>query len=97
MPCRPLVDSLQAKGVIEHVLDYLHYGAESLSRFDRFSHILPTYLIFKTCGLYATKPDPTCSARYAGRDEGTPTVPSPPKAPAKAQAKSAALDYLLGK
>jgi hypothetical protein len=92
-----VTDSLQAKGVVEGILNYLHYGAESLSRFDKYSHILPSYLLFKSCGVFATKPDPTCSARYAGRDEGTPTVPQPPALAAKSKVKSAALDYLLGK
>jgi virulence factor Mce-like protein len=84
-----LTDSLHDKGVVENLLNYIHYGTEALSRFDKYSHILPAYLLFNDCNTYATKPVKGCSAHYAGA--GGPDGGSP--APAQKQA----LDYLLAK
>jgi virulence factor Mce-like protein len=85
-----LTDSLRDKGVVEHILDYLHYGTESLSRFDKYSHMLPAYLLATDCNVYATKPVEGCSAHYAGGAAAKQKAVKP-------DARTQALDYLLGK
>src|SRR5204862_8231031 len=101
-----LNDSLRDRGVVEHLLDYIYLGAGALARFDRYSHILPSYQVAGQCSLYATTPVKGCSAHYAGGNAWAGTAAA--KAAAKAASKPAkkkksasprvqALDYLLGK
>ena len=83
---RTLNDSLKARGVPEGLLSFLYYGTAAVARFDRFSHILPSYQIGGTCQVYAETPTAGCDAHVqkAGTQEGK-------------KARAAALDYLLGK
>ncbi|MFL5912655.1 MAG: MlaD family protein [Gaiellaceae bacterium] len=81
-----LLDSLRDRGVVENILSYIYYGAGALARFDKYSHMLPSYQLQGVCQQYATKPVKGCSAKFndaSGGSQGT--------------ASSKALDYLLGK
>ena len=80
-----LLDSLRDRGVVENILSYIYYGAGALARFDKYSHMLPSYQMGRECAMYATKPVKGCSAKFndTGGSQGT--------------ASSKALDYLLGK
>jgi hypothetical protein len=79
---RTLNDSLKARGVPEGLLSFLYYGTAAVARFDRFSHILPSYQISGTCQQYAEQPTAGCDAHF--KKTGT-------------KARAAALDYLFGK
>jgi ABC-type transporter Mla subunit MlaD len=98
-----LTESLRDKGVLDNVLEYLYVGTAALARFDRYSHILPAYLLGTTCNMYATEPDPKCSAHYEpGRRAEAKARKAGPARKAKADARkpdaqTQALDYLLGK
>ena len=61
---RTLNDSLKARGVPEGLLSFLYFGAASVARFDRFSHILPSYQIAGTCQQYAERPVEGCDAHF---------------------------------
>ena len=61
-----LAVSLRDRGAIEGILGYAYYGALSTARFDRYSHILPSYQIGLTCNVPATEPAPGCDAHFAG-------------------------------
>jgi hypothetical protein len=61
---RDLNDSLKARGVPEGLLSFLYYGTAATARFDRFSHILPSYQIAGTCQQYATTPVAGCDAHF---------------------------------
>jgi ABC-type transporter Mla subunit MlaD len=87
---RDLTDSIAEQDVAELFSRYLYFSAASSARFDRFSHILPSYQISGPCAVWAEKPVGECDAHYEGfrGDRGAPTVPGqtgPPKAKAKAK------------
>ncbi|HEX8647974.1 MAG TPA: MlaD family protein [Thermoleophilaceae bacterium] len=103
---RDLTDSIVKQDIGELFSRYLYFSAASSSRFDRFSHILPSYQVSGTCAVWAETPRRECDAHYEGYrgDRGPVTVPGqtgPPKANAKAEAKAKpdaterALDFLL--
>ena len=75
---RTLNDSLQARGVVEGLQGFVYFATAATSRFDRFSHILPSYQITGTCQQYATTPVDGCSANWNG---------GPPAAAKKAKGK----------
>jgi ABC-type transporter Mla subunit MlaD len=58
--------SLRRSGAIEGLQTFLYYTALSTSRFDRISHIVPAYVIFKDCIAYAQTPKPGCDAHFGG-------------------------------
>src|SRR5690349_3971108 len=62
--------SLKERGVPEGLLRFLYYGTAAVARFDRFSHILPSYQIAGTCQQYATQPVSGCDAHFGGKAEG---------------------------
>jgi virulence factor Mce-like protein len=76
-----LNESLRDSGAVEGLQLYAFYGAGAQARFDRFSHILPSYQIASSCQQYAREPSPGCNARFRG----------------ESSASAAALDFLLGK
>ena len=63
---RLLNESLRARGFVEGLQSFVYFAAAATSRFDRFSHILPSYQIAGTCQQYATAPVDGCSARFTG-------------------------------
>jgi hypothetical protein len=63
---RQLNESIKARGVVEGLESFVYYATAATSRFDRFSHILPSYQIVGSCQLYATTPVDGCSARFTG-------------------------------
>lgn len=67
---RPLVDSLRDHNVLEQIGAFAYYGAVSTARFDKVSHILPTYQIGGTCQQYAETPAAGCNAHFAGMNGG---------------------------
>ena len=67
---RPLVDSLRDKRVIEALGPYVFYGAIASARFDKVSHILPSYQITGACQQYAEHPAAGCSAHFAAMGKG---------------------------
>jgi ABC-type transporter Mla subunit MlaD len=73
-----LNESLRESGAIEHLQLYVFYGAGAQARFDRFSHILPSYQIASECQQYARTPVPECSARF-GESAGEPASAGEPR------------------
>jgi ABC-type transporter Mla subunit MlaD len=67
---RQLTESLRDRGAVEGLLSFLYYGTASMARFDRHSHMLPSYQLGGTCNLPATEPEPACSARWGRASEG---------------------------
>lgn len=61
-----LLESMRDRGAVEGLQLYSFYGATSTSRFDQYSHILPSYQVASNCAQYATTPVAGCSARFAG-------------------------------
>jgi hypothetical protein len=61
---RALNENLEARGAVEGLQRFVYFAAAATARFDRFSHILPSYQIGGTCQLYATDPVAGCSARW---------------------------------
>lgn len=68
---RALTNSLVEKGVVEGLQSFVYYAASATARFDRFSHILPSYLIVSSCQQYATAPAPGCNANFGGVQTAT--------------------------
>ena len=77
----------------------------SVSRFDRYSHILPAHLMFTPCAFYAQTPAPGCDAHLSPLSR--PTQAQVPRSPRRAPGRPAPvapspaplrrlLDYLLG-
>ena len=62
---RPLVDSVRDRHVIEALGPFVFYGALASSRFDKVSHILPSYQITGPCQQYAEHPAAGCNAHFA--------------------------------
>ena len=93
---RDLTDNLVEQDVVELFGRYLYFSAASSARFDRFSHILPTYQISGPCQQWAEEPKRECDAHHEGYrgDRGVETVPGQTGPPAKAEEQ--ALDFLLG-
>lgn len=81
-----LLESVRDSGATQNVALYGFYGALAASRFDRISHILPSYQISGGCQAYATEPVEGCSARF-GDARG---------ARQSGKARDAALDFLMG-
>jgi hypothetical protein len=69
---------------VEGLQLYTFYGAGAQARFDRFSHILPSYQVGSPCAVYAKEPVEACDAHFGA-------------APAADPATRKSLDYLLGK
>jgi ABC-type transporter Mla subunit MlaD len=63
---RELNENLQARGAVEGLQRFVYFATAATARFDRFSHILPSYQIGGTCQLYASAPVEGCSARWHG-------------------------------
>ncbi|MEA2369501.1 MAG: hypothetical protein QOH38_2219 [Thermoleophilaceae bacterium] len=66
----PLVRSLRDRNVIEQLGPFSYYGALASSRFDKVSHILPSYQISGPCQQYAEQPTAGCDAHFAGTGKG---------------------------
>jgi hypothetical protein len=62
---RLLNESLKARGFVEGLQRFVYFAAAATSRFDRFSHILPSYQIAGSCQQYAQTPVDGCSARFS--------------------------------
>jgi phospholipid/cholesterol/gamma-HCH transport system substrate-binding protein len=86
---RDLNDSLKARGVPEGLLSFLYYGTAAVARFDRFSHILPSYQIAGTCQQYATQPVDGCDAHFG-------TAAGAARTAGKRRDRHV-LDYLMGR
>ena len=82
---RALQVSLKQRGVVEGLLTFMYLGTAANSRFDRFSHILPSYQITGTCLRYMETPSAECDAHYgggsraAGRGSRGLVAPTPPQ------------------
>jgi phospholipid/cholesterol/gamma-HCH transport system substrate-binding protein len=63
---RQLVESMQAKGVVEGLQDFVYYAAQATARFDQYSHIIPAHLIGSECSQWARVTVPDCNANFAG-------------------------------
>jgi ABC-type transporter Mla subunit MlaD len=61
-----LFQSMRTRGVVEGLQGFTYYAALATARFDRYSHILPSYQIGLTCNVPATTPAPGCDAHFAG-------------------------------
>jgi hypothetical protein len=93
---RGLNDSLKARGVVEGLVTFVYYASAATARFDRFSHILPSYQIAGSCQQYATAPATGCSAHFADGPLGGPAAKQASKRAAAPGNVKNALDYLLG-
>ena len=78
-----LQDSVRDSGSIEGLQLYTFYGTGAQARFDRFSHILPSYQLASPCQQYGHEPAAGCDAHFRGESTDS--------------ADTATLDYLLGK
>jgi phospholipid/cholesterol/gamma-HCH transport system substrate-binding protein len=102
---RELTDSIGKQDVAELLGRYVYFSAAASSRFDKYSHILPSYQLTGTCAQYTEVPEAQCDAHFGGfkGDRGAPVVPQPrskraaakPRSPQSA-AQEQALDFLLG-
>jgi hypothetical protein len=63
---RELNESLKAQGFPEGLQTFLFLGTAATARFDRISHILPSYQLVGTCAQYAEKPVAGCNANFTG-------------------------------
>jgi ABC-type transporter Mla subunit MlaD len=63
---RQLTESLRDQGAVDNLMRFLYYAAAATARFDRYSHIVPSYQVTGTCAQYATAPVAGCSARWRG-------------------------------
>jgi virulence factor Mce-like protein len=61
---RLLNENLLARGVVEGLQRFVYFAAAATSRFDRTSHILPSYQLTGTCQQYSTAPVSGCSAHW---------------------------------
>ena len=88
---RDLTDSIGKQDVAELLGRYVYFSAAASSRFDRYSHILPSYQVTGTCAQWTDVPERQCDAHYEGfqGDRGPPLTPASPKAQEKA------LDFLM--
>jgi ABC-type transporter Mla subunit MlaD len=59
-----LLANSRDRGVPEGIGNLGYYGATAIARFDKFSHILPAYIMGSICAVYATSPSPGCNANY---------------------------------
>jgi phospholipid/cholesterol/gamma-HCH transport system substrate-binding protein len=66
----PLVRSLRDKNVIEQIGPFVYYGGLASSRFDKVSHILPSYQVTGQCQQFAQEPVEECDAHFAGMGKG---------------------------
>jgi ABC-type transporter Mla subunit MlaD len=94
---RQLNESLKTSGAVEGLQGFVYFASAATARFDRFSHILPSYQIAGTCQVWATTPTAGCNAHFAGGPlggaAGAKRARSSPAA--SAAAEKSALDYLL--
>jgi ABC-type transporter Mla subunit MlaD len=76
---RRLTDSLGHQDVAELLARYLYFAGAGASRFDRYSHIVPSYQLTGTCAQWTDAPERQCDAHFAGfkGDRGPPLVPAP--------------------
>jgi virulence factor Mce-like protein len=90
---RDLADSAAEQDVAALLGRYVYFAAAASSRFDRFSHILPSYQIGGPCQVWAEEPRGECDAHHEGYrgPRGAPTVPAQTAPP-----QERALDFLLG-
>jgi ABC-type transporter Mla subunit MlaD len=63
---RRLTESLRDQGAVDNLMRFLYYAAAATARFDRHSHIVPSYQVAGTCQQYAMEPVAGCSARFQG-------------------------------
>jgi phospholipid/cholesterol/gamma-HCH transport system substrate-binding protein len=59
-----LLASLKRQGAVDGFASFAYFASTAFSRFDRYSHLLPAYLIGSPCGVYVTTPTAGCSAKY---------------------------------
>ncbi len=64
------VESLRDRGGVEGLLLFVYNGTLSQARFDRFSHLLPSFQLATDCAQYATEPAPDCNSRWPGAGAG---------------------------
>ena len=102
---RSLVESMRAKGAVEGLQQFVYFGSAATARFDRFSHILPSYQISGPCQQRTEEQVPGCSAHWReGPVAGTQGVGDPAARRKRRGARRGAvapvrerelLDYLL--
>jgi virulence factor Mce-like protein len=75
-----LLSSVQSSGAVEGLQRFVYYASAAVARFDRVSHILPSYQLAGSCQSYATEPAEGCSAHF-----GEP--PAAPQAAARRRSR----------
>ncbi|HEX8065547.1 MAG TPA: MlaD family protein [Thermoleophilaceae bacterium] len=60
-----LTDSIRDQSTAEHIARFLYYGAAGSARFDRYSHMIPSYQVTGKCQQWVEEPTPGCDAHFA--------------------------------
>ena len=87
-----LITNLQQAGFVENFLSTLYYIAAATAREDSTSHLLSLLLLGPgngACALYATTPNPACSAHFAAQS-GTTAARTPAAKPSTPAASNPA-------
>jgi hypothetical protein len=66
----PLARSLRAQRVAEAIGLFAYNGALASARFDKVSHILPSYQISNKCQQFAEQPVSGCNGHFSGAGAG---------------------------
>lgn len=74
-----LFGSLQERGAFDGLGAFFYYTTVATSRFDRFGHYLPAYIIGTTCALPSQTAVHGCSARYSSYDHAAARRREAPK------------------
>jgi ABC-type transporter Mla subunit MlaD len=65
---RALLESMRDQRAVEGLLAFAYYGSLATARFDRASHILPSYQLGVSCNVPAAEEQADCSAHFGGRN-----------------------------
>lgn len=78
-----LVASLRSSGAVEGIQNFLYVAALTTARFDRVSHMAPSYQFTGACQQWTAEPVKECDAHWAAyRGDRGGLAPQPPEAPA---------------
>ncbi len=73
VPLEQLLTNLRERGALEYLLKFSYYNGVLLARYDKYSHLLPGYLLIGACSPEATAPVEGCDS-HIGPVVGGPTA-----------------------
>jgi len=77
-----LVASLRSSGAIEYIQTFLYMATLTTARFDRVSHMAPSYQVTGPCQQWTAEPVRECDAHWAAyRGDRGGVAPQPPDTP----------------